>query len=64
MVTSLDGNTTGRAPDGTPVYSTIAEKRRASADVLAFYSAPIASAKVGPVPSPARGSTETGLPDG
>jgi GH25 family lysozyme M1 (1,4-beta-N-acetylmuramidase) len=62
MVTSLDGNTTGRARDGTPVYSTVAEKRRASADVLAFYSAPIASAKVGPVPSPARGGTESGLP--
>jgi len=29
---------------------------------LAFYSAPIASAKVGPVPSPARGGTESGLP--
>jgi hypothetical protein len=62
MIVSLDGNTTGRAPDGTPVYATVAEKRRASADVLAFYSAPIASAKVGPVPSPARVGTESGLP--
>jgi len=64
MVVSLDGNTTGRALDGTPVYSTVAEKRRASADVLAYYAAPVASASAGPVPSPARGSTETGLPDG
>jgi len=62
MVTSLDGNTTGRAPDGTPVYSTIAEKRRPVADVLAFYSAPVASASAGPVPSPAGGGTRTGLP--
>lgn len=62
IVQSIDGNTTGRGPDGTPVYSTIAEKRRPLADVLFFCSAPVASASAGPVPSPAGGSTRTGLP--
>jgi len=64
IVESIDWNTTGKNIEGKLVASTVAEKRRASADVLAYYSAPVASVKVGPVPSPARGSTETGLPDG
>jgi GH25 family lysozyme M1 (1,4-beta-N-acetylmuramidase) len=62
IVEGIDWNTTGKNLEGKLVASTVAEKRRASADVLAYYAAPIASAKVGPVPSPARGSTESGLP--
>lgn len=53
MVVSLDGNTTGRAADGTPVYSTVAEKLRASADVLAYYSAPLSAVAPQPAPKPA-----------
>mgnify|MGYP000867566276 FL=1 len=63
VIVTLDANTTGRSSDGTPVYATVAEKRRASADVLAYYSAPIASATQRPVPAAARASTGAGLPD-
>lgn len=62
IVRSVDGNSTGKGPDGKPVYEVVAEKRRASADVLAYYSAPIASATQRPVPAAARASTGAGLP--
>jgi hypothetical protein len=62
IVRSVDGNSTGRGPDGKPVYEVVAEKRRASADVLAYYSAPLASATPRPVPVDTRASTGAGLP--
>jgi hypothetical protein len=64
IIEGIDWNTTGKNLEGEQSFSTVAKKRRAAADVLAYYSAPVASASAGPVPSPARGSTETGLPDG
>ncbi len=60
IIVSIDWNTTGKDREGKHSASTVAEKRRASADVLAYYSAPLSA--VAPQPAPAHGGTGAGLP--
>jgi hypothetical protein len=44
-VISIDGNTTGRDKDGRLVFSVVAMKRRPASQVLAYYRAPVETAR-------------------
>ncbi len=41
IIVTLDGNTIGKDRDGADSFSCVAERRRARAEALAYYSAPV-----------------------